>query len=136
MNCWVGYVCSPGGTTNGYKTFPKTSSMGGKLSVSDTLVFVEERGESIDDGSFEVQEGNFTVANWPTDYHDGAAGLAYADGHAQAHKWLTTSSSVASWGFLAPQQVSVPAKWGSASVTIAQSQDLQWLQQHATCSVP
>jgi prepilin-type N-terminal cleavage/methylation domain-containing protein/prepilin-type processing-associated H-X9-DG protein len=135
MNSWVGYICSPGGTTNGYKTFPKVTSMGGSLSVADTLVFVEERAESIDDGSFEVQEGGFVVANWPTDYHDGAAGMAFADGHAQAHKWFTSTSSMPPWGFLAPQQVSVTAKWGSANVLQSQAQDLQWLQQHSTCLI-
>jgi prepilin-type N-terminal cleavage/methylation domain-containing protein/prepilin-type processing-associated H-X9-DG protein len=122
MNCWVGYICSP--PSGSYTKFGKVSNIKG-ISPTDLFIFMEERAESIDDGSFETQMGNTTVANWPTDYHSGAAAVAFADGHAEAHKWMTSQ-------FLQPQQTSVTAKWGSQSMTPLQMTDLQWLQMHAT----
>ena len=125
MNCWVGYVCSPPNQP-AYKTFGKVSNIKG-MSPSDLFIFMEERAESIDDGSFETQEGNTTVANWPTDFHNGAAAVAFADGHAEAHKWRTGQ-------FLRPQQTILPpsGKWGSQDINGTPLDDLQWLQMHAT----
>jgi prepilin-type processing-associated H-X9-DG protein len=124
MNCWMGYICSPPNQP-GYTIFRKTSSLV-KLGPADGFVFMEERAESIDDGSFETQMGNSTIANWPTDYHNGAAMIGFADGHAESHKWRTAA-------FLQPQQINVNTKWGIQSVTTpADMVDLQWLQRHAT----
>jgi prepilin-type N-terminal cleavage/methylation domain-containing protein/prepilin-type processing-associated H-X9-DG protein len=133
MNCWVGYTNLP--PNQPYVRFGRAAMIRG-ISPSDLFVFMEERAESIDDGSFETQEGNYTVANWPTDYHNGAAVVGFADGHAEPHRWYTTSTSVGGWSFLAPQQVLVTTKWGAADVTPSQAQDLQWLQQHATVPLP
>lgn len=129
MSCWMGYTNAPPGgeaTWNGgsYLTFPKIASIRG-LALSDAIVFMEERAESIDDGSFEIQEGTMTCANWPTDYHNGAATIGFADGHVEAHKWLTGL-------FLRPQTSIVTTKWGSAAILPSQMQDLGWLQLHAT----
>ena len=127
MNCWMGYTNNPPGASGGggsYKQFIKTGQIIG-IAPTDAFVFMEERAESIDDGSFETQEGNTTVANWPTDYHNGAATVAFADGHAEAHKWLTPL-------FLQPQATIVTTKWGSQTAFVSQIGDLQWLQDHAT----
>ena len=123
MNCWMGYVNGP--PNQPYVSYRKTSDIKGQLNPSDAFVFLEERAESIDDGSFETQEGNMVVANWPTDYHNGAATVGFADGHAEAHKWLTSP-------FLQPQQPVVQTKWGSQSILPSQLADLNWLQMHAT----
>lgn len=122
MNCWMGYVSGP--PNQPYVSFRKTTNIKG-IQPADAFVFMEERAESIDDGSFETQEGNNLVANWPTDYHNGAATVAFADGHAEAHKWLTGP-------FLQPQQPIVQTKWGSQPLVSSQLTDLQWLQRHAT----
>ena len=144
MNCWMGWRCLPPGpsqttapapidySSTPYMAFMKLTDIRTGLNPSDAFVFIEERAESIDDGSFEVVMGNTTVANWPTDYHNGACTLAFADGHAEPHRWQTSSSSVPGWSFLAPQQAIVPTKWGSATVSLSQAQDLAWLQLHAT----
>jgi prepilin-type N-terminal cleavage/methylation domain-containing protein len=122
MNCWVGYTNQP--PADPYVRFVKTSFIKG-ISTSDLFVFVEERAESIDDGSFETQEGNMTCANWPTDYHGGAAAFGFADAHVATHKWTTPP-------FLQPQQQIVTTKWGSQTLPTTQMDDLQWLQMHAT----
>jgi len=134
MNCWMGSTNTPAAAvaSGAYKQFRKLSDISGGINISSAFVFMEERAESIDDGSFEVQEGNYVVANWPTDYHNGAAAVGFADSHVETHKWQTNKSSNPPWAFLAPQQIQVPAKWGTATVLTLQAQDLQWLQQHAT----
>jgi prepilin-type N-terminal cleavage/methylation domain-containing protein/prepilin-type processing-associated H-X9-DG protein len=135
MNCWVGYVCNPPEAT-GYKKFTKTSTITAGISPVDLFVFVEERGESIDDGSFETQEGTLTMANWPTDYHNGACTFAFADGHVDVHAWRGTAGSLGSVtvGTLVPQQEIIGQKWGSVTLSISGSKlaDLYWLQAHAT----
>jgi prepilin-type N-terminal cleavage/methylation domain-containing protein/prepilin-type processing-associated H-X9-DG protein len=145
MNCWVGYVSEPPTVSIGgnYKQFYKDTAFIGGIGPSTAFVFMEERSESIDDGSFETQEGvgkNFTVANWPTDYHNGTASVGFADTHVEAHKWLTSynydSSGSEPWSFIAPQQVHVQVKWGAGTAqTGPGAVDLQWLQERATCPV-
>ena len=123
MNCWMGYVCSP--PNQPYKIFRKTTNIIG-LAPTDAFVFMEERAESIDDGSFETQEGNTSVANWPTDYHNGATTIGFSDGHAESHKWLPGL-------FSRPQQTTVATKWGTAAAAGQMDlANLQWLQMHAT----
>jgi prepilin-type N-terminal cleavage/methylation domain-containing protein/prepilin-type processing-associated H-X9-DG protein len=133
MNCWMGYTNNPGAEVGGtYKRFAKDTAICGGINASTAFVFMEERGESIDDGSFETQQGNDVEANWPTDYHDGAAAVGFADGHVETHKWVTSYDS-GGIGFLEPQQVHVQAKWGSVTFPGNSLADVQWLQTHATC---
>jgi len=54
---------------------------------SDAWVFIDEHADSIDDGFFWV---NLTDNNWrdlPASYHGRSGVLAFADGHADIHKW-------------------------------------------------
>jgi hypothetical protein len=54
-------------------------------------VLIDERQESINDGFFVVtmnQRGSGAyIVDFPASYHDGAAGLNFADGHSEIHKW-------------------------------------------------
>ncbi len=59
-----------------------------------TWVFIDEREQSIDDGFFlqfvSTKNGN-SIDQWgnlPAIYHNGAAGLSFADGHSEIHRWL------------------------------------------------
>ena len=51
------------------------------------LVFIEEKPELIDDGIFRHTFGWGSFQNIPANYHVGATGLAFADGHTENHKW-------------------------------------------------
>jgi prepilin-type N-terminal cleavage/methylation domain-containing protein/prepilin-type processing-associated H-X9-DG protein len=143
MNSWVGFVTEPTeGTTpqTTYKIFTKTSSISAGIGPSDLFVFMEERGESIDDGWFEVQEVSgtsisTTMANWPTDYHNNAASIGFADGHVEVHRWAGTgqASGGVNYGTTVPQEPVITTKWGGA--TPANFTDLIWLQNHATVLV-
>ncbi len=144
MNSWVGYVCSPStnaGSGSVMKIFRKSSTITAGISPVDLFVFVEERGESIDDGNFETQIGNNVIANWATDYHNGAATFGFADGHAEAHRWRVSanwtnpnSASGPKMGMLEPQESLVAAKWGQSPTINGQNlTDYNWLSAHATC---
>ncbi|HEX3628055.1 MAG TPA: prepilin-type N-terminal cleavage/methylation domain-containing protein [Verrucomicrobiae bacterium] len=144
MNSWVGYISSPStnvGTGASMKTFKKLSSITAGISPVDLFVFVEERGESIDDGNFETQIGNNIIANWATDYHLGSATFGFADGHADIHRWMVATSwpnpsnaSGPQMGMRQPQQSVVPSKWGASPTIIGNSRaDYNWLSLHATC---
>ena len=62
---------------------------------SGIWVLIDEREESINNGHFiHCMEGiyprepsQFGWINWPANYHSGASGLNFADGHAEIHKW-------------------------------------------------
>jgi prepilin-type N-terminal cleavage/methylation domain-containing protein/prepilin-type processing-associated H-X9-DG protein len=126
MNNFVG---SPSeGTTSGsaakYPTYQKTTSI---LSPTLTFIFLDEREDSINDATFFTSmAGTFPNANIidiPASYHGGAAGLSFADGHSEIHKWLSASLKK-------PIQAS-PINNINVSSDSAGLQDSYWLSQHA-----
>jgi prepilin-type N-terminal cleavage/methylation domain-containing protein/prepilin-type processing-associated H-X9-DG protein len=57
---------------------------------AETWVFLDEHPDSINDAGF----FNPYATEWvdmPASYHNNAAGLAFADGHSEVHKWKTTA---------------------------------------------
>jgi len=136
MNCWVGYVCTSSGqgttSTTTYKQFNKITSMTG-LGPADLFVFMEERGESIDDGSFATEMNQATtIANYPSDNHNNAATVAFADGHVEVHRWFGESTQQG-WSCTSPQNPQPVAKWNFGMLSSgANPSDLDWLQSHAT----
>jgi prepilin-type N-terminal cleavage/methylation domain-containing protein/prepilin-type processing-associated H-X9-DG protein len=60
-----------------------------------TWVFMDEREDSINDGEMCVgmtgypdKPQQWRIVDYPASYHNRAAGLAFADGHAEIKKWL------------------------------------------------
>jgi prepilin-type N-terminal cleavage/methylation domain-containing protein/prepilin-type processing-associated H-X9-DG protein len=142
MNCWVGYNCLPPGADNTkyqagtaptpdyssltYKVFGKVTDMKGGAAPANIFVFMEERAESIDDGSFETAEANSGFPNLPTDYHNGAATLGFGDGHVETHRWRDGA-------LITPQQQIVSAKLNGSGINAGRGDpDWNWLAQHAT----
>jgi prepilin-type N-terminal cleavage/methylation domain-containing protein/prepilin-type processing-associated H-X9-DG protein len=72
------------------------SAQFGRVSPSQLWVIQDEHPDSIRRGLF-VQFGHLIKANepyWtalPGSYHGGAGTLVFADGHAEAHKWVTSA---------------------------------------------
>ena len=57
-------------------------------SPSQVFVFLDEHPDSIDDGYFLVfLDRKFLWANLPANYHNGACGFSFADGHGEIRKW-------------------------------------------------
>jgi len=143
MNNWVGFITSQGpvtissGPSSGqtYTPYNKTTAMKAGSSPADIFVFMEERGESIDDGWFYTEENenpNTTIANFPTDYHNNAATIGFADGHVDVHRWAGETTTQG-WGCTAPQAAVVTAKWnyGTISGSNPNLSDLIWMETHA-----
>jgi prepilin-type processing-associated H-X9-DG protein len=77
---------NPFGWTSWY--FAKKSTDFHTPGPSDVWVFSDEHPDSIDDAL--LYDANYPVTSFtelPGSQHGGACGMAYADGHAEIHKW-------------------------------------------------
>jgi prepilin-type N-terminal cleavage/methylation domain-containing protein/prepilin-type processing-associated H-X9-DG protein len=73
---------------NTHYTFKKYSEII-TPSPSQAFVFLDEHPDGIDDGYFLVfVNRKYLWGNMPANYHNGACGLSFADGHAEIRKWL------------------------------------------------
>ncbi|MGA2659070.1 MAG: prepilin-type N-terminal cleavage/methylation domain-containing protein [Verrucomicrobiota bacterium] len=117
MNCWMGQNAPPWNT--GFRTFAKTTDIT-LPGPADALVFVDERSDSIDDGYFAIDEVDQQLVNLPADYHSGAGGTTFADGHAEIHKWRDHRT-------MPPLELTFQKFLPSP-----RNPDLIWLQLHAT----
>ena len=90
---------------------------------SDIFVFVEEHPDSINDGYF---LNRYYVNHWndlPASDHNGAAPFAFADGHAQLHRWVEGSTQQP----LKPDAVQFPLALADSQTT-----DLNWVLTHTS----
>ena len=131
MNIWAGGrgdTADPRGgwsTSAKYRVFRKLSEMT-RPGPSNTFVFLEEREDSINDGFFIVQMDGFPnmastyMVDFPASYHGRAADFAFADGHAEIHKWLDART--------------YPPLTTTLTLNVPQpnSKDVYWMQDHST----
>ena len=125
MSNWMGWKNS-GEWNQGYRVFRKTSEMT-EPGPSKTLVFIDERDDSIDDGYFVTDMttgGSAMIVNFPASYHNGAGGATFADGHAEIHKWLDPRTK--------PAQQIGDQKTKKEFTISKDNRDLMWLQERAT----
>jgi len=60
---------------------------------SETWVYLDEHPDSINDaGFFNPYESSWI--DLPASYHNNAAGFAFADGHSEVHKWVSSNKNV------------------------------------------
>ena len=90
MNGWLNPLGGAFQITPQPASFTKASSLV-RPGPANTWVFIDENPNSIND-SFFLSEATATppYPNWidcPASYHNGAGGMAYADGHSQIKKW-------------------------------------------------
>ena len=92
-----------------------------------TIVFLDERCDSINDGEWcsgmsgwPDQPGAWVLVDFPGSYHGGAGGLAFADGHSEIHKWRDARTTPPI-GKLAGLNVPMPS-----------SKDAFWIMEHST----
>lgn len=73
---------------NTHYTFKKYSEIISP-SPSQAFVFLDEHPDAIDDGYFLVFVNRKHLwGNMPANYHNGACGFSFADGHAEIRKWM------------------------------------------------
>jgi prepilin-type processing-associated H-X9-DG protein len=101
-----------------YRQFLKTTDIS---RPTDIFVFLDEHPDSINDAGF----FNPHQTSWidiPAAYHNGACGFAFADGHAEIHKWR------ASMATLRPQAVKYADDFSQLSAaTRAGDADIRWI---------
>jgi prepilin-type N-terminal cleavage/methylation domain-containing protein/prepilin-type processing-associated H-X9-DG protein len=131
MNTWLSPIV-PYNDETGVDSYYKESDLR-QLGPAQTWVFVDENPYSINDGSFICDDGA-DAADWvdcPASYHNGAAGISFADGHAQIKRWhdptvLTLWAKEVQPGN--PSYVRLPPTPNTGSGT----NDLFWLQSRST----
>jgi prepilin-type N-terminal cleavage/methylation domain-containing protein len=101
-------------------------------SPSQTFVLIDERADSINNGTFCVDMSGFSpsrpsalrIWNWPGNYHHNSSSLAFADGHAESHKWQDPRTSPRfKPGVDLPVDPSTPSP---------NNQDARWIQERTT----
>jgi type II secretory pathway pseudopilin PulG len=135
MNNWIGDLDVLSGKlppfTPGFKVIIKISDMADP-SPSETFVVLDEREDSINDGSFGVKMEGADPAkaaaaillDYPSSYHNGAGGLNFADGHSEIRRWIDPRTRR---NYRRDFHLSV---WpGTASPN---NGDVRWLQKRAT----
>jgi prepilin-type N-terminal cleavage/methylation domain-containing protein/prepilin-type processing-associated H-X9-DG protein len=81
-NSW--YTATIEGTYFTYRRYPEIV----RPSPAGAFVFVDEHPDDIDDGYFLVNlTGHAVWGNMPANYHNGACGFSFADGHSEIKKW-------------------------------------------------
>jgi prepilin-type N-terminal cleavage/methylation domain-containing protein/prepilin-type processing-associated H-X9-DG protein len=108
MNNWLGRYL-PDGSLGQVTLVPGDEAYRINVKLSDltdpgpaqTFVFIDEREDSINDCVFYVGMGRRgSDAYWvdlPASYHNGAAGLSFADGHAEMKRWLNLPNRDVAW---------------------------------------
>jgi len=116
------------GTTIGeYRVYYKMADMVNP-GPAKTFVFVEEPMDRINDGFFVTDMLTYPtttddICDYPAQYHNGAAGFSFADGHAQVQKWTTPQ-------LLQPPQPNVTQDYPTPLTDF--NSDVFWLMDHAT----
>ena len=80
-----------------YRTYGKLTEI---VRPANTFVFIDENPASLNDGGFatECDPSAKDIIDIPANYHDKAAGISFADGHTEMHRWtgpLVSSGSLA-----------------------------------------
>lgn len=104
---------------------------------SATFVILDEHPDSIDDGIFMFDPGSSLSSeywrNLPASYHNGAAGISFADGHSEVHKWTEVGGSTPSAQIRKTVYPVIFAngtgRWGT-SITFSSSADYSWVNAH------
>jgi prepilin-type N-terminal cleavage/methylation domain-containing protein/prepilin-type processing-associated H-X9-DG protein len=134
MNNWVGHYDARSGVvteqTPGFKVFKKVSEMADP-GPSKTFLLLDEREDSINDGSFLTFMDGFSpskpsarrIADFPASYHNGSGGLNFCDGHAEVHRWVDPRTKI---------NLKKDTHLGVLGRPSPDNPDVFWLQERAT----
>ncbi len=79
--------------TTAFPTFTRKTAGLTDPGPSQTWVYMDEHPDSINDvGNFTYEPGGPGWIDIPAVYHNGAAGIVFADGHSEIHKWVASLS--------------------------------------------
>ena len=90
MNCWMNYIHNVDIGQSQYIIFRKYTDIQ-RPPPAMAWVLIDEREDSINDGLFQtdlVNRGSAArIVDYPAGYHGRAAGILFADGHAEIKHW-------------------------------------------------
>jgi len=91
MSCWMNYLFDVNIGQDQYIIFRKYSDIV-RPPPSMAWVLIDERQDSINDGLFQTDLKNrgasARIVDYPAGYHGNAAGILFADGHAEIKRWV------------------------------------------------
>jgi prepilin-type N-terminal cleavage/methylation domain-containing protein/prepilin-type processing-associated H-X9-DG protein len=88
MNNYLGFVSEAENTSATGGAYPCYKTSSSLRSPTLTFIFLDERPDSINDATFFTSaNAPTTITDIPANYHGGAAGFSFADGHSEIHKW-------------------------------------------------
>jgi prepilin-type processing-associated H-X9-DG protein len=83
-------------TSKKYRTFFKTAEIIDP-GPSQCYVLLDEHPDSINAGGFAnmmvESPGAARIVDFPASFHNGAAGISFADGHAEIRKWVDSRTT-------------------------------------------
>jgi prepilin-type N-terminal cleavage/methylation domain-containing protein/prepilin-type processing-associated H-X9-DG protein len=130
MNCFVGGPSPEGLTGNQGGPWLVYSKLSQIAQPAKTMVLLDEREDSINNGYFGMnmrgypnQPATFMFFDFPAFYHNRAAGIAFADGHSEIHKWVDSRT------MRAIGRTSIVVLPGTASPN---NPDIAWMSERAT----
>jgi prepilin-type N-terminal cleavage/methylation domain-containing protein/prepilin-type processing-associated H-X9-DG protein len=119
-----------------YTKLTEISSLGSSPGLSKTFVFIDERQDCINWANFatdlsgsayngnKANPGQYQwVEDLPASYHNRAAGISFADGHSDIHRWRVGST----FPPLTPG-ILISGHGSGLPFTAAYSQDVAWMQ--------
>ncbi|HVU27452.1 MAG TPA: DUF1559 domain-containing protein [Verrucomicrobiae bacterium] len=108
-----------------WRTYGKLGSISSP-SPSDLWVLMDEHPDSINDPGMAVQcqltGASAGLVDIPASYHNGAAGVAFADGHSEIHKWQDARTKLPITGHIRTV----------GFVSSPNNPDVAWLQQRTS----
>jgi prepilin-type N-terminal cleavage/methylation domain-containing protein/prepilin-type processing-associated H-X9-DG protein len=113
---------------NNYRRFGKTSSFTAP-GPCDTWVIMDENPYTINDPLMAIPMTAYVV-DWPASYHGGGAGISFADGHSELHKWVDELAQPIPPG-VNPNNPNPLGPTGTTPVNF-DSKDLDWIQYRTT----
>jgi prepilin-type N-terminal cleavage/methylation domain-containing protein/prepilin-type processing-associated H-X9-DG protein len=125
MNCWMNYIFNLDIGQDKYIIFRRYSDIV-IPPPAQAWVLIDEREDSINDGLFQTNLKNrgatARIVDYPASYHNRAAGLSFADGHAEIKRWLDPRTTpLLKPGAPIPLDVSSP-----------NNPDVAWLQERSS----
>jgi prepilin-type N-terminal cleavage/methylation domain-containing protein/prepilin-type processing-associated H-X9-DG protein len=127
MLSWFGGIDAD--SFSGCAGYTKYKRLSGVLNPGPamTIVFVDERCDSINDGEWCTSMNGWpdkpqqwAMIDFPASYHGGAGGVAFADGHSEIHRWRD------------PRTIPPVGKLGGLDVSSPNNRDSYWIMEHST----
>ena len=104
-----------------WQTYAKLTSIA-RPSPVNLWVLMDEHTDSINDSSMATPAVSGYLIDYPASYHNGAGGVAFADGHSEIHKWLDARTK--------PPVKNVPNSL--SALTCPGNVDTQWLAERSS----